>query len=438
VRAYLTVLRIPDLRKLWTGSLISLLGDGASWIAMAWLAVSAGGAGALAVLGACYSAPILVGGVLAGKVVDRMSRRWLLVFDSLVRAAVMLAIPVLAVVGLFELWHIYVAAAVFGLFKILPIGIVPAVLPELVPQRQLPTAIALEAVATGAAGLAGPALGGVLIPIIGAYWVLAIDAASYIVFAVLVLRMKARLGRPALRREEVDSLASRGSWVPVIRFVLHDRVMLIILIAFSTFNVALGMLIVSQPWLVHDRLAGGATLLGVIVGTFAAAELAGYLIAGAIRPAVRPMARIGQLQILSGAALLLFLGANPYLILIGQVMCGLPSALFTVSSQTVRYQRTPEHLRARTMTLMRTVMLGAIPIGSVLAGPLLASGHYTTLVLVMALLAGGPGLLVLSVRGDVVNEEPVEPRPRSDSSDGTDAEVRAGEPLPVPAPGAGG
>jgi MFS family permease len=405
VRSYLAVLRIADLRKLWTGSLVSLLGDGATWIAMAWLAVSVGGAGALAVLGVCYSAPIIAGGLLAGKVVDRFSRRWLLVVDSAVRGGVILCVPVLASFGALHLWHIYVAATVFGLFKILPIGIVPAVLPELVPERQLPTAIALEAIATGIAGLAGPAIGGVLITFFGAPWVLALDAATYLVFAALVLSMKARLDRPALAQHEATAAASarRGSWQPVVRFIVRDPVMLVITVAFSAFNIAMGMLIVGQPWLAHERLAGGATLLGVIVGVLAAAEIAGSVIAGVIRPAVRPMVRIGLLQLVSGGGLLLFLGANPYLILVGQVVCGVPAALLTVSSQAVRYQRTPPELRARTMTLMRTLMLGSVPIGSVLAGPLLAAGHYTAMVLVMAVLAGAPGLLSLVfVRSAVV------------------------------------
>jgi predicted MFS family arabinose efflux permease len=330
----------------------------------------------------------------------------------------MAAIPVLALTGGVALWHIYAVAAVFGLFKILPIGIIPAVLPELVPKKQLPTAIALEAVGTGAAGLAGPALGGVLVPLIGAEWLLALDAATYLIFAAAVLSMKAPLARPPVSAEEkAVSPGKRGAWGPVVAFIIRDRVMLVITIAFTAFNVAMGMLIVTQPWLAHERLAGGAVILGALVGTLAAAEMIGSLIAGAIRPARRPMFRIGLLQIVAGGGLLLMLGANPYLILIAQVVCGLPAALLTVSSQTVRYQRTPEHLRARTMTLMRTMMLGAVPVGSALAGVLLDSGSYTTLVVVMAVIAGAPGLLsVVFVRSAVVNPDepaaaaaPVEP-----------------------------
>jgi MFS family permease len=399
---YLALLRIPDFRKLWFGAVLSLLGDGASWIALSWLAVTRGGAVALTILGVCYFAPIIVGGALAGKVVDQFSRRGLLVLDSVVRGAMMASVPAVA------LWHsvptgqLYAVACGYGVFKILPIGIVPAVLPDLVPQRRLTAAVAMEAVATGLAGLVGPVLGGVLIPFIGASRVLAVDAASYLVFAALVLSMNNRLARPPAAAAGKAAAVLARSWRPVVSFIRGDRVMLTITIAFTSFNVAMGMLIVAQPWLARDRLAGGATILGILVATLAGAEMTGSIIGGAIRPAARPMLRIGLLQILAGSGLLLLLGANPVLVLTGQVVCGLPAALLTVSSQSVRYQRTPERLRGRTMTLMRTLMLGAVPAGSLIAGPLLASGHYAAMVVLAALLAGAPGVLsVLFIRDAV-------------------------------------
>lgn len=418
MRVYLAALRNRDFRRLWIGALISLLGDGATWTALAWIAVTRGGAGSLAVLGVCYSAPVIVGGLLAGKVVDRFSRRRLLVIDSAVRAAAMLTVPVLFGLGDLHLWNLYAVAAVYGLFKILPIGIVPAVLPDLVPAEQLDTAIAMEAIATGAGGLLGPALGGAMIAFFSPPWVLLVDAASYLIFAAAVLSLRAPLGRPVVPPPSDDASATAGpaahdtrvgSWRPVLRFLFADRVMLVILVAFTSFNAAMGMLIVAQPWLAHYRLAGGAQTLGVIVGGLAAAEIVGSVIAGAIRPAVRPMVRIGVLQVLSGAALLLFLHADLALVLAGELLCGIPAMLLTVSSQSVRYQRTPEHLRARTMTLMRTLMLGAAPVGSAIAGPLLAAGHYTDLVLLMAVLAGAPGLLSLGLVRNAV----IRPRERA-------------------------
>src|ERR1041384_5363289 len=91
---------------------------------------------------------------------------------------------------------LYLVAGVYGLFKIVPLGVVPAVVPDLVDKDQLQPAAALGTIGDGVAGLAEPALGVLLIPVIGGEGVLAIDAASYVLFAVLVWSMKSRLPRP--------------------------------------------------------------------------------------------------------------------------------------------------------------------------------------------------------------------------------------------------
>ncbi|KUL37350.1 hypothetical protein ADL22_22035 [Streptomyces sp. NRRL F-4489] len=438
MKTYLAVLRIADYRKLWLGAVVSLIGDGASWIAMSWLAVTTGGAGSLTILGACYFAPVIIGGLLAGKIVDRFSRRLLLVADSVVRAAVMGCIPLLAALGHLALWHLYAVAAVYGLLKILPIGIIPTVIPDLVPARHLGTGIALEAIATGAAGLLGPMVGGALVPLIGANGVLAVDAASYVAFALAVLSMKARLGRPAPTPGE--AAARRTSWVPVVSFLRRDRVMLVITVTFTLFNISLGMLTVAQPWLAHERLPGGATMLGALAGVLAGAQLTGSVIAGALRPAARPMLRIGLLQLLAGGGLLLLLGAHPALVLLGQAIYGLPDAMVTVSSQTVRYAHTPEELRGRTMTLMRTLMLSALPIGSLIAGPLLDSGNYTATILTMSALAAVPGLLtLLCARHETPNPTGTSPSnspgisPRDSSSDSSPGSRPTSPPSSPPA-----
>ncbi|MFE5404283.1 MFS transporter [Streptomyces sp. NPDC056580] len=411
MRKYLDVLRIADFRRLWTGSTLSLLGDGASWTAMAWLAVTHGGAASLSLLGLCYTAPILVGGVLGGAVVDRFSRRALLIVDSLCRGVAMGAVPLLALSGLFHLWQLYAAAAVCGLFKILPIAITPAVVPELVPQDRLATGTALETIAQGVASLTGPAIGGALIPLLGAQAVLVLDAATFLAFPLFVLRMDHRLPRPSGTADE----RSRSSWVPVVRLVLRDRALLVITIAFSALNTAAGMLMVMQPWLAHDRLRDGAGVLGLLVAGLAAAELLGSFAGGTLNASARPMLRIGACQLLAGTGLLLFLGGHLPAILAGQLVFGVGSALATVSSQVVRYARTPPALLARTMTLMRTLMLGAIPLGSLLAGPLLAGQRYTATVLVMVAITVVPGLLMCAVRLPALPTTP--PRPSASAEE---------------------
>jgi MFS family permease len=93
VQAYLAVLRIRDYRLLWTALVLNLLGDGATFTALAWITVERAGAAGLGVLGVCFTLPALVGGAVIGPVLDRFSRRKLLIWDSTVRGFVVAAHP---------------------------------------------------------------------------------------------------------------------------------------------------------------------------------------------------------------------------------------------------------------------------------------------------------------------------------------------------------
>ncbi len=193
------------------------------------------------------------------------------------------------------------------------------------------------------------------------------------------------------------SVGARG-WRPALRFVLHDRAILGITIAFMAFNVAAGMLLVVEPWLARYVLPQGAKILGALLATLAAGELLGSIVAGSMRPSRRFVPRIGAVQALAGVAFLLLLAeTNVPLILGGLFLIGFLSSPMTVMAQVVRLTRTPAHLRGRTITLVRTLMQGATPVGSAVIGLPLAAGQYAAAVITMAALAGGPGLLMVGL-----------------------------------------
>src|SRR5215211_4853830 len=161
------------------------------------MALGEGGAAALGVMSVCYTFPVVVGGFFVGPILDRFSRRTVLILDSVTRAGVVLTVPVGALFGGVHLWHLYAVAVVYGLLRIVPLGAVPAVVPELVPKEQLQPAAALETIAFGVAGMAGPAIGGALIPAFGAPMVLVIDAGTFLFFAVAVAVIRAPMARPS-------------------------------------------------------------------------------------------------------------------------------------------------------------------------------------------------------------------------------------------------
>ena len=82
MRHYLRVLRRPGFRRLWAGSAVAAADDGMTFVALAWLVLARpGGTGQLGLLGVCYTAPVLAGGLAVGPLLDRFDKRVILVAD---------------------------------------------------------------------------------------------------------------------------------------------------------------------------------------------------------------------------------------------------------------------------------------------------------------------------------------------------------------------
>ncbi|HEX8081067.1 MAG TPA: MFS transporter [Jatrophihabitans sp.] len=395
MKAYVAVLRIADYRLLWTALVINLLGDGATYTALAWITVERAGAGGLGVLGVCLTLPVIAGGAVIGPLLDRFSRRKLFIYDSVFRAAVVALIPLLAALDMLAMWHLYGVALVYGLLKIIPLAGTPAVLPELVPAEDLQAASGLEATAMGVANVVGPALGAVLITLIGSSNVLLLDALTYLAFAFLISRIKAPLDRPA--RVEDGSRKRKSGWAPVFDMIVHDKFLLSLTLSFAAFNISVGALLVALPWLAKFEFASGPGILGLLLAVLAAAELVGSLVSGGMKTTEKQMLRIGQLQIIAGGLLLLMVYRSLPVILIALLLTGILSAPMTVMGGVVRMTRTPQEMRGRAMTLMRTTMAGALPFGAAIGGILLSGDHYTELIVLVTILAAAPGVFTVLI-----------------------------------------
>lgn len=392
MRRYRQLLRAADFRRMWLGSTVSTIGDGMTFVALSWL-VLAGRDGALRLgaLAVCYTAPVVVGGLAAGPVLDRFDKRVVLLVDCVGRACLMASIPVTAALHALPSWLPFLAAAAYGLLKMLPLAGFPAAIPALVPESDLDTANALESLSFSVAAVIGPAAAGLLIARIGAPDVLAVDSGSFLVFALALARVRRPLLAPRV---------SAPTAKPSLRVLGRDRAIVATTVAFMAFNIAEGMLLVAAPWLARTRLAGGATTLGVLLALTAIGEIGGAALAGGLRARRSPVRAIGVLQVSAAAAYLTLLAApDPIVIGVGFLLVGLLSAPMTVWAQSLRMRRIPAELHGRAFALLRTLMQGTLPLGSLLVTPFVTHGDLGVAALVMTTVAGLPGLaLLLSAR----------------------------------------
>ena len=173
---------------------MSLLGDGAFLVALAWQAYTLSNAPtALSLLGIAMTVPLIVLLLFGGVVSDRHDRRRVMLLADVARAALLALLGVLAASGALRLWHMMVIVAVYGGAQAFFDPASDAILPEILPASQLGEANALEQVARPLAlRLAGPAVGGVLVGVLGSGAAFLADGATFMVSAATLWSMSSR------------------------------------------------------------------------------------------------------------------------------------------------------------------------------------------------------------------------------------------------------
>ena len=400
---YLELLRQRDFALLWGGATISLIGDGMSFVALIWLVIQRGGTPAdVGWLAAIYTAPVIVGGLAAGVVLDAFDPRRVLAADNAIRGLAVASVPVASALGILTTPHLFVVAGIYGLLYMASTAGIPSLITRLVRGEDLTTANAMESLSFSVAGLAGPAVAGVLIAVVGAPFVLAIDAVTYLVFVVCLLAMREggraamksashEVGAPGVTESEPTSTRGLG---PAIRFILGAPAIVAITLFYMSVNVAGGIVAVVVPLYVRDVLAGGSEIFGLLLSVATAGEIIGLLVVGAVHWRW-PLGRSIAWSLLVSGIVLVPWVFKPGVLVLGSILFvwGATSASLTAWAQTIRMRLIPPDLRGRVFALLRTSMQSTRPLGAVAAGLLLTGGDLTTAIVLVVLMFVVPGLI---------------------------------------------
>jgi MFS family permease len=396
LRSNLGALEDRNFRLLWLGQTGSTIGDGLTFVAIAFAVLGIGGSATdIGIVFAAYTLPnvvfLLAGGVWA----DRLPRNLVMLSSDAVRAAVQTVLALLLFTGTAEIWHIFIAAALHGSASAFFTPASTGLMPQLVSPGRLQQANALMAVSRGAAFIIGPAVSGILIAVSGPGLVFAIDAVSYVLSIVTLALL--RIPPKAAPAEQASFLSELAQgW----REVRSRSWLLASLLTFAVSNVAMGSFMVLGPVIV-DRELGGAAEWGLILTAGAVGGLLGGAVALRWRPA-RPLV-VGFGVMLVAATRTLSL-VPPLPVVVIAVASLATFAAITIANtlwETVLQQRIPQTSLSRVSSYDWMVSLVFQPVAFVMVGPLAAAiGEVPTLLLAAAIgVAANAGvLLVPSVR----------------------------------------
>jgi MFS family permease len=369
------VLRERNFRRFYTGYVTSLLGSSMSTVAIAWAVLDSGG-GATG-LGFVFSAGVVSQVVmlpLAGAVADRLGRRRVMLSADVLRCGAQACLAAALFAGRPPLWLFILLAWLEGTGEAFFSPALDALTVEISPPDQLGNANALYGLATSAARIAGPALGGILIAVAGPAAVVAADAASYAasVLALGLLRMPGAAGvtGAAARRARRSLLGDMAEGWGEFR----SRTWLwVITVQFAFFN-----LITWAPWMLLGPVMGRAYLGGAAVwGAIMAAQGAGAILAGLAALGRRPrrplvIATVGTFCY-ALPDIPMALHASAAWVAAAAFGCGAGSALSSAFFGTTMQQQVPPGLLARLSSLALFPAYGIGVIGYAIDGPLAAA-----------------------------------------------------------------
>jgi len=363
------LLRDRSIRALLAAEVISTTGAQMTWVALPWFVLlTTGSATKTTFVAAAEVIGLALLGLPGGRLLGRLgARRTMLVCDG-ARAPLMIVIPVLHWTGGLTFPILLAVAFAIGAFAAPYFAAQKVIVPELLgeDEERITEAQALFQAATRATLLAGPALAGILIGIVGATSVLLIDAATYLVAVVLVAAFVPH--RPPVPQEAEHANLRAG-----LRFIKQDRLLRVWWPTFAVGDAAWTAFFVAVPVLVLTRFGHHPGLVGLLIASFGVGALVGNAISFRfLTRRFQGLAVIAACALGQAAPLWLLWLPLPAIALSALIFAsGIANGLVNPSLHAITTLRIPPPLRPN---VLATAMVGwavVNPLGLFITGPVL-------------------------------------------------------------------
>jgi MFS family permease len=358
-------LRSYNYRVWIAGAFVSNIGTWVQRVAQDWLVLTQlthRSASAVGIVMALQFGPQFLLLPWTGVAADRFNQRRLLIATQATMGVLALALGILTVTGIVQLWHVYLFAFLFGCAAAFDAPVRQTFVAELVGDNDLHNAVALNSTSFNTARMIGPAVAGIVIAAIGTGWAFLINGVSFIAVLISLSLLRTSDLRPNARAHQ-----SKGSFVEALRYVWGRpdlKAILVMLFLIGTFGLNFPIFISTMAVKLFHADARGYGLLSSImaIGT----------VGGALFAAGRSKARFGGLLIGSAVfsigCTLAALAPTYWLFAATLVIIGVAALTLTNTSNSLMQLSTEPAMRGRVMALRVSVALGGTPIGAPIVG----------------------------------------------------------------------
>ncbi|MER5637785.1 MFS transporter [Kitasatospora sp. NPDC002227] len=384
--------------RYFTASAISNTGSAVTTVALPLIAVTALHASnfQISLLTAAGNVAWLLVSLPAGVLAQRLPLRGVQVSTDLTRALAILSVPVAAAFGLLSLAQLVLVSLLVGIATVVFDVANSSFLPSIVPKEQLTARNSLTSLSGAATLLGGPALGGLLVQLVGGAAAMLADAVSYLASAGLLRSLPAVPPSAPTTRQPFLEQIKEG-----LRFVGRHPVIRVCVLDATLINFGCGALAALVPVFLVRTLDAPAGLVGLLMAT----EGIGSVLMAARTPALGRRFGSARATVLAGcfaagtAFLMPLAGPGWGLLVFALGNAGFSAGVVVTSilTRTHRQTVTPPELLPRVMASVRFISWGAIPLGALAAGAAAtAYGPRAALALTCAAITLSPAVLLVS------------------------------------------
>ncbi|MEZ4522359.1 MAG: MFS transporter [Thermomicrobiales bacterium] len=362
-----------DFVNLWIAESISQIGSHISLIALPLLAILALDASPaqMGLLSAAGTAPFLVIGLIVGVWVDRVRRRPLMIAADLLRAVLLLTVPVAWWGGFLRIELLYAVAVLTGSLTVVFDVAWMSFLPSIVRRGQLVDANSRLQVSASVAQVSGPGIGGVLVGIAGAPLAILTDAASFALSALFLLRA-APDGAQQKNAVEVSSI--RRDILEGLRVVFRDSVLRALVYSKVLVTFSAGMFFAVYMLFMAEDLGLGATAIGIVFATGGIGSLLGAVIAERASSRFGTGVTVIHGQFWFGAfgvaipLAVLFPAIALVMVVLSEFAQWMAHIVSQVNELSIRQAKVPDQYLGRVNSVFQFFGRGMTPIGALMGG----------------------------------------------------------------------
>lgn len=352
--------------RVWaSGAIVSNVGTWMQRTAQDWLVLTElthHNATAVGIVMSLQFGPQMLLLPLTGYAADHFDRRKLLFVTQASMGTLALALGILTVTGLVQLWQVYMFAGLLGCVTAFDSPARQTFVSDLVGERDLANAVALNSTSFNAARMIGPAVAGLLIASVGTGWVFLINALSFV--AVLG---SLRMLRLAELHQKPRNVRTRGSFVEGFKYVWTRpdlKAALLMLFLIGTFGLNFPIYISTMS---VTAFHAGASQYGVLSSTMAIGSVTGALLAARRARPGMPLLLVAAALFGVGCAVAALM---PSALLFGVLLAliGVSTQTFTTSTNSLVQLSTEPAMRGRVIAILLAISLGGTPLGAPVVG----------------------------------------------------------------------